>query len=230
LKLPKFAAQALELWRLPIVKIEMSGAEGCAGHYRVFTSRHPRWRLIQNKTWGVALVEVPERLEEYKKQTSRLMRRRVKRASDAGFRFGRINATDRVDEILAINRSAEERQGRPMHPDYVDADVVRRYLERSGDVYGVSDAGGTLQAYLCLRVCGEVAFIERLLGHADALDEGVMYLLIMGTIEDLIGHRGTDGKPNWFMYDMFSGASPGMRDFKHVIGCRPYRVKWSWRA
>jgi hypothetical protein len=74
-----------------------------------------------------------------------------------------------------------------------------------------------------------VAFIERLLGHADALGEGVMYMLIKGTIEDLIEHRHGDGTPNWFMYDMFSGASPGMRDFKHVIGCRPYRVTWSWR-
>ena len=229
MKLPKLVAEALDLRRLPSVKIEMSGEESCYGHYRYFTRRHPRWRLIQNKKWGVALAHVPERPEEYKKQTSRLMRRRVKHATDAGFTFTRIEAIDRVEEILAINRSTDERQGRPIHPDYLDEPTVRRYLARSGDVYGVDDANGTLRAYLCLRMCGEVAFIERLLGHADALEDGVMYLLIMGTLEDLIEHRRTEGQPTWFMYDMFSGAAPGMRDFKHVIGCRPYRVEWSWR-
>jgi hypothetical protein len=229
MRLPKLAAEALDLWRLPVVKIEMSGEESCHGHYGVFTRRHPRWRLIQNKKWGVALAEVPERPEEYKRQTSRLMRRRVKHASEAGFTFSRIDALDRVDEILVINRSAEQRQGQPIHPDYLDETTVRRYLERSGDVYGVNDAAGTLRAYLCLRVCGEVAFIERLLGHSDSLEHGVMYLLIMGTIEDLIGQRREGGRPIWFMYDMFSGASAGMRDFKHVIGCRSYRVDWSWR-
>jgi hypothetical protein len=229
MKLPKLAREALELRRLPVVKIEMTGEESCHGHYLFFTRRHARWKLIQNKKWGVALAEVPERPEDYKRQTSRLMRRRVKHATEAGFTFERIKATDRVDEILAINRSADERQGRPIHPDYLDEPTVRRYLEQSGDVYGVNDASGTLRAYLFLRVCGQVAFIERLLGHADALEQGVMYLLIMGTIEDLIEHRRRTGGPAWFMYDMFSGASPGMRDFKHVIGCRPYRVEWSWR-
>ncbi len=230
MRLPTLATEALELRRLPIVKIEMSGGESCQGHYRFFTRRHARWKLIQNKKWGVALAEVPERTEDYKRQTSRLMRRRVKHATEAGLTFSRIDAMERIDEMLAVNRSADERQGRPIHPDYLDEPTVRRYIEQSGDVYGVSDASGTLRAYLFLRVCGEVAFIERLLGHADALEQGVMYLLIMGTIEDLIEHRRTTGGPRWFMYDMFSGASPGMRDFKHVIGCRPYRVEWSWRG
>jgi hypothetical protein len=230
MKLPRLATEALELRRLPIVRIEMSGGRSCRGHFEFFTRRHAHWKLIQNKKWGVALAEVPERLEDYKRQTSRLMRRRVKHATEAGYTFARIDAAERFDEMMAVNRSADERQGRPIHPDYLDEPTVRRYVAQSGDVYGVSDAGGTLRAYLFLRVCGEVAFIERLLGHADALDEGVMYLLIMGTMEDLIELRSTNGGPAWFMYDMFSGASPGIRDFKHVIGCRPYRVEWSWRA
>ena len=207
----------------------MSGGESCQGT-TVLHAPHARWKLIQNKKWGVALAEVPERTEDYKRQTSRLMRRRVKHATEAGLTFSRIDAMERIDEMLAVNRSADERQGRPIHPDYLDEPTVRRYIEQSGDVYGVSDASGTLRAYLFLRVCGEVAFIERLLGHADALEQGVMYLLIMGTIEDLIEHRRTKGRSAMVHVRHVLRRFSGMRDFKHVIGCRPYRVEWSWRG
>ncbi len=230
MKLPKLVTEARELRRLPVVKIEMSGEGSCRESYEFFTRRHARWKVIQNKKWGVALAELPDHSEDYRRRASRLLRRRVKHATEAGFTFTRINATERIDEMMAVNRSAEERQGQPIHPDYLDKPTVLRYVEQFGDVYGVNDASGTLRAYLFLRVCGEVAYIERLLGHADVLDQGVMYLLISGTIEDLIEHRRSSGRPAWFMYDMFSGASPGMRDFKHVIGCRPYRVEWSWRS
>lgn len=229
MKLPGVAAQALELYRLPGVRIEMSGDERCRELYDAFTRPHPRWRVIQNKRWGAALLRLPERFEDYTRVTSRLMRRRVKHASEAGCTFARVDALERLDEILAINRSAVERQGRSMHPDYLDEDTVRHYFERASEVFGVNDATGVLRAYLCLRTCGEVASISRLLGHADALEQGVMYLLIAGTVRELIEHRQDQGRPTWFMYDMFSGASPGMRLFKHTIGCRSYRVSWSWR-
>lgn len=229
MNLPRLASDALELWRLPGVKIEMAGEKACHGYYLTFIRRHARWRLIQNKKWGVALVPLPERPDEYLRLTSRLMRRRVKHASEAGFTFARIDPAERLDQVLAINRSSEERQGRPMHPDYFDQESVRHYFERAGEVFGVTDAAGILRAYLTLRTCGEVAFIERLLGHADALEQGVMYTLIMGSIQELIGRRQAEGRPIWFMYDMFPGASPGLRTFKHVIGFRPYRVSWSWR-
>ncbi len=174
-------------------------------------------------------MKLPDRPEDYRKIVSRLMRRQVKHAQEAGYTFGRLDALARIDEVLAINRSSEARQGIPMHPDYHDREKVRRYFQRDSDVFGVSDAGGVLRAYLSMRACGDVAFIERLLGHAEALEEGVMYVLIMGTVDELISRRQVTDRPTWFMYDMFSGASAGMRSFKHVIGCRPYRVSWRWR-
>ena len=116
-----------------------------------------------------------------------------------------------------------------MHLDYFDEETVRAYFGRSADVFGVVDSNGVLKAYLCVRICGEVACMERLLGHADALEDGVMYLVVSGVVEWLIQERAVTGRPQWLMYDMFPGALPGLRTFKHVIGCRPYRVSWSWR-
>jgi hypothetical protein len=229
MKLPRLVATIRDLRQLPDVRIEMSGSEPCRELYEAFTRRHPRWRLIQNKRWGVALLALPEHVGDYDRVASRLLRRRVKHATEAGFSFDRVDPSQRIDEVLAINRSATDRQGRPMHPDYFDEGLVRGNLERAERVFGVTDKAGVLKAYLCLRNCGEVACIERLVGHADALEAGVMYLLIWGTVRAVIAERTPDGKPAWFMYDTFPGASEGLRTFKHVIGCRPYRVSWTWR-
>ena len=224
-----FVAEAVELSRLPVVQIEMTGDENCRELYSYFTRRHARWRLIENKRWGVALLLLPEVFVDYPGIAGPYMRRKVNRATRAGFTVTHVDALTRLDEVLAVNRSAEERQGRPMDPDYLNEEAVRRYFERASDVYGVIDATGVLRAYISLRTCGEVTVLDRLLGHAEALDQGVMYLLVMETIRELIGRRQMDGRPKWFMYDMFSGGSPGLRQFKHRIGCKPYRVSWSWR-
>jgi len=229
-KLPALATQALELYRLPSLAIEMSGGERCRGLYEAFTRRHARWRVVRNKAWGVALLSIPERYEEYLRAPDRShLRREVNRATRAGFTFARIDPLARLDELLAINGSAEERQGRPMHPAYMDEQAVRSYFERASDVFGVTDAAGVLRAYLCLRTCGEVVCVERLLGHADALKQGVMWVLLTGAIRELVEGRQDEGQPSWLMYDMFAGASPGMHQFKHWIGFEPYRVSWSWR-
>ncbi len=229
-KLPDLVAEALELYRLPDVAIEMSGDERCRELYEAFTRRHARWRVIRNKAWGVALLAIPERYVDYLRTPDRShLRREVNRATRAGFTFARIDPLARLDEVLAINGSAEVRQGRPMHPAYMDEQVVRSYFGRASDVFGVTDAAGVLRAYLCLRTCGEVACVERLLGHADALKQGVMWVLLTGAIQELIESRLDAGQPTWLMYDMFPGASPGMRQFKHWIGCEPYKVSWSWR-
>ena len=178
----------------------------------------------------MALIELPRSVDDYLNGTSRLARRRIKHAKERGYTFTRIDPQDRIEEILAVNRSANERQGRPMHPHYFDEETVRRYFTHSSNVFGVVDADDVVQAYICVRVCGEVACIERLLGHADALEHGVMYLSILGVVDWLIGVRGDQANPTWLMYDMFPGASPGMRHFKHVVGCQAYRVSWSWRG
>lgn len=218
------------LLRLPGVTIQMSGDERCRNLYKAFTRPHATWRVIQNKRWGVALLPIPERYDDYLLDPARShLRKQVKYAKRAGFTFARLDPLSRIDEVMAINRSAEARQGQPMHPDYLDEDKVRLYFGSEGDVFGVTDSAGVLRAYICLSICGEVACVARLLGHADALKQGVVWPLITGTIHELVELRQADGRPRWLMYDMFPGAAPGMRQFKYWIGCEPYRVSWSWR-
>jgi hypothetical protein len=215
---------------MPGVKVQMSGDEGCRELFASFTRRHVRLKVIQSKRWGVALLELPERFDAYFNNPQQAhLRREFNRASRAGMTFGAVDPEARFEEILGINRSAETRQGQPMHPHYLDEARVRRYFERSSDVFGVTDAEGVLRAYICVRVCGEVACVERILGHADALKSGVMWVLVTGTIRELVERKQTHGRPTWFMYDTFFGASPGLRQFKQWVGFVPHRVSWSWR-
>jgi hypothetical protein len=227
---PALMSKALELLRLPGVKVEMSGDERCRELYDAFTRRHARWRFMQNKRWGAAMLRIPERFEEYFEDPKQAhLRRDFRRASRAGLTFVPLDPLARLDEILAINRSAEIRQGLPMHQDYLNEATLRQYHERSDAVFGVNDSDGLLRAYICIRACGEVACVERLLGHADSLRQGVMWVLATGTIRELTLRRQAEGRPTWFMYDMYFGAAPGLRQFKRWIGCEPYRVSWSWR-
>lgn len=231
LRFPNLLATAIELSRLPSVKIEMAGDYECRRLFLSFTRRHERLKVIQSKRWGVALLAVPDRFDDYFRDPKRAhLRREFSRASRAGLTFSAVDPLERFDDILAINRSAETRQGQPMHPHYLDETRLRRYFERSADVFGVTDAGGTLRAYVAIRISGEVACVERLLGHADALRQGVMWVLITGTIGQLAERRRAVGQPTWVMYDTYFGASPGLRQFKRWVGFEPHRVSWSWRS
>lgn len=222
--------EALELYRLPRVRIEMSGDERCRLLYETFTQRHRRWRFLQNKAWGVAALRVPDDFDAYYGDPRRShLRKQVNRARRAGYTFGQFEPLEHLPEIMSIHRSSGQRQGRPMHPDYLDEAKVREFFNASDEVFGVFDSRGMVRAYRGLRTCGPVACGERVLGHADHLDRGIMYLLFAELIRGLCAARVASGQPDWLVYDMFSGASPGMRQFKQWIGFEPYRVSWRWR-
>ena len=208
----------------------MSGDGECRLLYSAFTRRHQRLKVIQSKRWGVALLRLPQPFEAYFGDPKRAhLRREFNRATRAGFAFAPLDPFARLHEVMEINRSAEARQGLPMHPDYLDEERVRSYFTHAADVYGVTDHAGILRGYLCIRICGDVACVERLLGHADILRQGVMWVLIVGAIRELVLRRESEGRPTWLMYDTYFGASEGLRQFKRWVGLEPYRVSWSWR-
>ena len=230
MRLRNTVAKAVDLYRLPEVKIQMRGDARAHDLHASFTRRHPRYRLIQNKSWGVALLPIPCTYDAYFMDPRRAhLRKELRRAVRAGFVFARFDPRKRVDEILAINVSTDSRQGRAMHRDYADPEVVRRYLDDTAEVWGIFDRDGVLRAYFCGRYCGPVLCGERILGHTDYVQFGIMYLLVAEIVRELTSHRNTFGEPEWLYYDTFPGASPGMRDFKRWIGCEPFRVRWSWR-
>jgi hypothetical protein len=223
-------SEARDLLRLPTVRIEMSGDARARELFRAFTRRHARWRIIQNRAWGVALLEIPASQDAYEEILSRHWRRQIKLARKAGIVCRPIAPLDHVAEILAINQSRPARQGQAIHPDYLDEGRVREFFDAPTDAMGAFDTEGMLRGYLTTRTCGDVVVLERVLGHADVLATGMMYLLFSAVVADLTERRAAGSSARWFMYDSFTGATPGMRAFKTVVGFRPYRVRWSWRS
>lgn len=223
--------RALVVIRAPRVRIALFGGADAARIHAAFTARHPRFRLTQAKRWGVALVRVPEDFDAYLAGGSRELVRRKRRAAEKrGFRYAVVPSLEHVDEIMEIHRSAPERQGRPLPWYYLDEAEARRILSTRPELHGILDAEGRLRAYAWAPAVGDVVLIETLLGHADDLEAGTMYLLISEVIRAAIEARRRDGSPAWVMYDTFWGAGPGLASFKARLGFEPYTVDWEWRA
>jgi hypothetical protein len=172
---------------------------------------------------------VPESFEEYLKGKRRAgLRLRRNRALRLGYRFQQIDPRERLAEIVDLNRSLSERQGRPMETAYLDATRVLDYFGERRDCFAVLDADGRLRAYADVPVIGEVAVVSRLLGHGEALPRSVVYLCLSEVIRELSERRRRLGTPCWLFYDTLFGGSEGLRYFKTRFGFRPHHVKWLW--
>jgi hypothetical protein len=213
----------------PRVRIEVFGGESAHAVYRAFTARHPRFLVTAAKRWGVALAPLPDAFEDFVGGGSRKVLRQKRRlAEKAGFHYALVSPQERLDEIMEINRSAPERQGRPMEDGYLDREAVVRAFEGRGNVHGILDADGRLRAYALVLDIGDAIVFSMLLGHADDVEQGTMYLLVSEAIRASIEGRRPDGTPHWAMYDTFWGATKGLAYFKERVGFRQYTVDWVW--
>jgi hypothetical protein len=155
----------------------------------------------------------------------RTARKRADRAKRRGYRFAIVDRHERADEIYEINTSATERQGRPMSrgyherptetplPDY----VCTRHAVRT---YGVETGHGTLVAYLWLYRAGDLALVSQILGHADHLENEIMYLLFEG----MIGEESRE--PGFVVYNRHDSGTDGLRFFKERLGLQATAVEW----
>ncbi len=115
-----------------------------------------------------------------------------------------------------------------MREAYVDADQVRETFAKLPVIHAVIDSEGHLRAYAVMRIFGDVFLLTMLIGHAEALERGVMYLLVSELVRECIADRRDDGSPHWLMADTFWGASRGLAYFKERVGFSPFRVDWVW--
>lgn len=194
--------------------------------HRMFTKPHPRCPLVRHKSLGIALLDLRAfasgeaylhalRKRDYAGYHSR-------RARERGYTVVEIDRNDYIDDIHLINNSLAQRQGRPMDPAYTSK--TEHYDPADGlRHFGVLDRNGRLVAYSDVGIYGDFAATNRLLGVKNG--DGIMYLLLADVACRLID----DGRLNYFMYDTYLGALPGLRDFKRKLGFQPYRIRYSIR-
>ena len=81
--------------------------------------------------------------------------------------------------------------------------------------------GKTLVAYLWLYRAGELALVSTILGHAEHLEDGVMYRLFLGMLERQYPLGGT------VVYNRFDSGTEGLRFFKTRLGFAEGDVTWA---
>lgn len=217
-----------ELRKLPAVSISMCGCEQCKYYYGYFIKRHPRFKIIQNKKWGAALVTIPATFNDYLKgKKMQALRTNRTHAIKSGYTVGRFCATDRIQEILAINTSLHIRQGWLMSEDYLCKDELKKFFANIPPIFGVFNNEGILKAYAYVLICGDVCIIIRILGHGDNLGDGIMYYLVSEIIREVIELK--QDRPKWLVYDTMLGAQTGLRYFKEKCGFKAYKAKWLWK-
>ena len=216
-----------QLHRMPHVLLEFDSnlnPERIRATYQSFTKRHPRYRVIRNKTVGIALIDLRQfktpgdYLDTVKKKD--LAGYQARRASARGYQVQRIDRNRFIEDIHAIHTSIDVRQGRPMDDAY-------RVKETSFEDYphcayfGTTDQTEKLVGYCNLAILGNFAATERVIGNKN--NDGAMYLLLTEIICSLIEQKTV----NYLMYDSYLGAQPGLRNFKRKLGFSPYLVRYS---
>lgn len=158
-------------------------------------------------------------------EAHRTARRRAKRAWRLGYRFVNVRRPERADEIHAINTSTDRRQGRPMSAGYLEPST---YSDPPMDCpihhvypYGVLAPDGALAAYLWLYRSADLAMVSSILGHADRLDDGIMYLLWYGMLSRQYVRPGT------VFYNLWDSGTDGLRFFKERVGLSRMDVEWT---
>jgi hypothetical protein len=215
------------LLRLPVARLHFDSRldpDDVTENYRYFTRPHPRYKIIRNKTMGVALVDferysgTPAYLEEI--QGKNRGGWHAKRARSRGYVCTEIERNDHIDAIHAINTSLDERQGRPMDQNYLKK-ITRFERKPHYSYFGVLNPEGRLVAYANIARYGNFSSFDQLIGIRN--NDGIMHLMIVEIITRLLEERQVD----YVMYDTFFGAQPGLQQFKRILGFQPYRAKYT---
>jgi hypothetical protein len=226
-KLMEHTRLAVQLARLPVVRLRMEQArnpEGIRQAHAFFTRPHARFRLFGNKTMGMALIDLSA-FGGHPGGYLHSVRRsghagpQSRKALDRGYTLRRIDRNEHIDELHAIHTSCTRRQGQPMSEAY----LVKKsaYADPPHfECHGVFDAGGRLVAYCSMGRYGNFVATDQLMGYKN--QDGIMYLLLSKIICRLI----EEGEVDYFMYDSFLGAQPGLQDFKRRVGLKPYRARY----
>ncbi|HEY0061374.1 MAG TPA: hypothetical protein VGC21_04595 [Telluria sp.] len=215
------------LLRMPVASLRFDPRiepVNVASTYRYYTKPHPKYKLIQHKSWGAALID----LRHYHTRDNYLEcikgkncgAYHARRARSRGYVTALIDRNAHIEAIHAINVSVGQRQGRPMDASYqrkqAHFDVLGNF-----HYYGVLDQTGKLVAYANIGRYGNFSAFSHLIGYRN--NDGIMHLMVSDIVSRLIDA----GEVEYVMYDTFFGALPGMQQFKTILGFQPYRARYS---
>jgi|GEM_PF-585723 len=207
--------------------ITPESGDGWLHYYQEFTGSHRGVPFIKNKEFGVALLPVPEEIDKYLqsingKNSAAYYARKAERR---GYIVREIDRNQHVDDIHEITISKPERQGRPL-PDEKLQKRTHYSIMPNYHYYGVLTADNKLVADAWVASYNELDLIVGIMGHADHLNNGVMYQLVIHIVKHAAAMKKKGAPVKYVMYDTFFGATSGMLMFKQKLEFKPYRVNW----
>ena len=225
-KLSRLLELVRAILRLPVARLEFQrdlNPDDVNKMHKHFTKRHPRYLVFQNKALGTALVDL-SRFDNRDAYMATLKgnpaAEHTKKAKKKGYQVIEIDRNRYIEEIHEINNSEAVRQGRPMDPIY--REKVTHFTNEKNYLYiGVLNPAGKLVSYMNLGHYGNFFAIDRLIGLRN--NDGVMHMLVTEMVSRMIDER----KVRYLMYDTCFGASPGLLQFKTMLGFAPYRAKFT---
>jgi hypothetical protein len=147
-----------ETVKAPRLTIECFGGEYEYLIWRAFTERHPKFPLMRRNTFGTALQKMPVSDKVLGGGAYKTMRSNIRKAQKSGYVFRSIRPENYYDDIMAINLSSVERQGKVMDASYTDISAVKAYNAQPGDWFGVFDRDDKLQAYTHVPIIKTLSF------------------------------------------------------------------------
>lgn len=173
-----------------------------------------------------SVLPIPASVDEWRME-HRTARKRADRAMRRRYWAHPVERHKYANDIHAINMSAPERQGRPMSSGYrewpsehplPEYPCVRHAIR----TYGVLDDTARLVAYLWLYRSGQLALVSQVLGHADHLENEIMYLLF----QNVIAYESRIDPDGFLLYNRHDSGTDGLRFFKERLGFTAQEVEW----
>ena len=191
---------------------------------RIATAEHALLNIAKY-TEGQAVARIASSADWL--NSHRTARKRALRADRLGYLVKTFEPSEFYADLLAINRSTPERQGRAMNSSYWDLQPTGPMLPMNCELhhrleYGVFSADGHLVGYAGMIRCGELLHVSMFLGKWDLLDDGIMYLLMREVlrVESLYG-------PVVLFYNRYDSGTDGLRFYKDRIGLTEQDVEWT---
>ena len=175
---------------------------------------------------NVALLELPDSFEEYLKgKKKQALRTNMNKAKKSEYYCEYFSGNEYIDDIMDINRSSEQRGGREMEKRYTDRSMVRDFLNTNPLMFGAFSKEGKLIAYIQLLRVNKMLVINKILGHADYLENGLMYFIVSELIKTIIEGKN---EASHIMYAHFlvGRSHAGYTYFKERCGFKGYNVRF----
>lgn len=165
--------------------------------------------------------DFPISVQQLPMEPGRTAKRRSNRCRRLGYTFSNIAREVYNKDIYDINSSAPVRQGRPMHPAYMEYYEHSPLPEYHCPLHNIKTYGilkdDRLFAYNVIYKLGDLVLVCTLLGHADYMKDDIMYLLMTETLNQYEGIG---------FYNRHDSGTEGLRYFKEKLGFRPARIEW----